>query len=491
MGVIKKQSIANAAVIYIGIVLGFISTIYLYPNILTPDQYGLTRLMLSISFIGTQFAHLGMKNIAIKYFPYFEDKEQKHNGFLFFTLIIPLLGFLLFLLVLFLGNDLIINYYQDSSALFTYYYWYLIPLVLGVLYFDVINSYVRALQDSIPGSVISDIILRIISIILLLLFFYEGLTFKQFILGFVFSYLIKPFLLLLHLYNKNELFLKPNFGILNTTLIKRIGNYGFYVLLGGMATLIVNNIDIIMLGSLSGLTNTGIYAIAFYIGNVIVVPQKAIGKIAPSLISKNLKENNLRKVEKIYKSASLNQLIAGFLVFIGIWGNLDNLMEILPENYASAVWVIIVVGLSKLFDMAAGNNGAIILNSKYYKFNLYAIGFLVFISIGLNYWLIPILGIMGAAIATAISLFLYNILKGVFIWLKFRMQPLSPKLIIVFALSAIILWGSLQIDRIGGLYLDIIIRSSAITILYSAGILAFNVSDEVNKIWANIKNKIL
>lgn len=489
MGVIKEQSIVNTVVIYIGIVLGFISTIYLYPNILTPDQYGLTRLMLSIAFIGTQFAHLGMKNIAIKYFPYFEDKELKHNGFLFFTLIVPLLGFLLFLLVLFLGNDLIIDYYKDSSALFTDYYWYLIPLVLGVLYFDVINSYVRALQDSIPGSVISDIILRIISIILLLLFFYEWITFKHFILGFVLSYLLQPFLLLVHLYNQNELFLKPNFGILNTTLIKRIGNYGFYVLLGGMATLIVNNIDIIMLGSLSGLTNTGIYAIAFYIGNVIIVPQRAIGKIAPSLISENLKENNLREVEKIYKSASLNQLVAGFFIFTGIWGNLENLMEILPEEYASAAWIIIIIGLAKLFDMAAGNNGAIILNSKYYRFNLYAIGFLVFISIGLNYWLIPILGIMGAAIATAISIFLYNILKGVFIWFKFRMQPLTPKILIVILLSILLLLISVQIDRIGNLYVDILIRSLAITIIYSSGIILFNVSEEANKIWDDIKSK--
>ena len=38
-----------------------------------------------------------------------------------------------------------------------------------------------------------------------------------------------------------------------------------------------------MLGSISGLnTDTAIYTIAFYIGSVIVVPQKSIGKIVLS-----------------------------------------------------------------------------------------------------------------------------------------------------------------------------------------------------------------
>lgn len=447
--------------------------------------------MLSIAFVCTQFAHLGMKNISIKYFPYFQDKAEEHHGFLFFTLFIPFLGFLLYLLFFYFGADIIINYYQNSSTLFVSYYWYMIPMVLGVLYFDVINSYVRALQDSVPGSVISEILLRIVSIILLVLFYYNWIDFAQFILGFVCSYLIQPFLLLIHLYRQGELFIKPNFGILNTTLLKRIGNYGFYVLLGGMATLVVNNIDIIMLGSLSGLTNTAIYAIAFYIGNVIVVPQKAIGKIAPALVSKNLKEDNLDEVEKIYKRSSINQLIPGFLVFIGVWSNLENLLDILPKDYSSAGGVVIIIGIAKLIDMVSGINGAIILNSVYYRFNLYAIIILVVVSVALNYWLIPVYGILGAAIATAVSLFLYNLIKGIYVWIKFRMQPLTPKILIVVGLSALILWGSLQVSRIGNLYIDILIRSVTIAIIYSAGILAFNVSEEVNKIWADIKSKIL
>lgn len=490
MGVIKQQSIVNTFITYIGIVLGFISTIYLYPNFLEPDQYGLTRLLLSVSFVFTQFAHLGMNNTAIRFFPYFEDENNDHNGFLFLVLVVPITGFVLFLGVIFFFDDLLISYY-DTSTYFGDYYLLLIPIVFGLLYFEVINSYVRARLHSVPGSVISEVILRVITILLLVLFWYEWITFEQFMIAFACSYIVQPLLLLLFLFAKGELFLKPNFAYLKTTLVKRMANYGLFAVLGGMTTLIVNNIDIIMLGSLAGLTETGVYAIAFYIGSVIIVPQRSLGKIAPSVVAKHLKEKNYDEIERIYKSSSINQMVPGLLIFIGVVANLHNLNDILPDAYASASPVIIIIGISKLIDMTAGINGAIILNSKYYRFDLISMIILIIFSISLNYWLIPILGMTGAAIATATSLFLYNLIKGIYVWIKFKMQPFSSRILVLIGFSTIVLFGSLQTAYFDNTYLDILIRSVAITLIYSFGVLSLNISEEVNSIWADIKSKFL
>jgi len=490
LGVIKQQSIVNTFITYIGIVLGFISTIYLYPNFLEPDQYGLTRLLLSVSFVFTQFAHLGMNNTAIRFFPYFEDENNDHNGFLFLVLVVPITGFILFLGVIFFFDDLLISYY-DTSTYFGDYYLLLIPIVFGLLYFEVINSYVRARLHSVPGSVISEVILRVITILLLVLFWYEWITFEQFMIAFACSYIVQPLLLLLFLFVKGELFLKPNFAYLKTTLVKRMANYGLFAVLGGMTTLIVNNIDIIMLGSLAGLTETGVYAIAFYIGSVIIVPQRSLGKIAPSVVAKHLKEKNYEEIERIYKSSSINQMVPGLLIFIGVVANLHNLNDILPDAYASASPVIIIIGLSKLIDMTAGINGAIILNSKYYRFDLISMIILIIFSISLNYWLIPILGMTGAAIATATSLFLYNLIKGIYVWIKFKMQPFSSKILVLIGFSSILLFGSLQTAYFDNTYLDIFIRSVAITLIYSFGVLSLNISHEVNSIWKDLRSKFL
>lgn len=491
MGIIKRQGIINSFIIYIGIGLGFISTLYLYPNILTQEQYGLTRLLLSIAFIFAQIVHLGMKNVPIKFFPYFKDKAKNHNGFLFLVLVVPFLGFIFFLLFFFGFKYYLLQYYQDSSELFVDYYLFLIPLVVGIVYFEVTNSFVRSLHDSVPGSIINDIILKIVHILLLVIYFYELISFKLFVGGFVFAYAFQFVLLVGYLIKIGEFDLKPNFSFLDSRLVKEIGSYGMYSLLGGVTSLFVGNIDIIMLGSLVGLSNTGVYAIAFYIGNVIAVPKRSIAKIAAPLISQSLKENNFDDIRNIYTSSSINQIIPGCLLFVGLWANMDNLLQILPPEYSGARWVIIIIGFSKLVDMVTGVNGHIIINSKYYRTDLIFTIFLVLFSVLTNYILIPIYGIIGAAIATALSLFVYNLIKCIYVWIKFKMQPFSKNILTVFLISALLIYLSSLIEMFVGVYIDIVIRSVIITVIFGVSMLLFNVSDEVNKIWADIKRKIL
>ena len=486
MGIIEKQSIRNLILTYLGVGLGFISTLYLFPSILTTEEYGLTRILLSIAFLTSEFTHLGIKNIAIKFFPEFENYKTNHNGLLFLLLAVPLVGYLLFLILFFIFDDWLITKYSVDSNMFGEFHLFLLPLVFGILYFDVINSYVRANNDSIPGTFVNEVLLRVLLIIMLILMNFEVIDFELFIVGFVSCYLVQPTLLLMYVASKKLLFIKPNFKFLSKKLVRRLGSYGFYVMLGGMSHLVVNNIDILMLGSISGLTDTAIYTIAFYIGSVIVVPQKSIGKIAPSIISKHIFNSNIGEVERIYKSSSINQLVLGFLLFTGIVSNIHNIFEILPQEYKGAFWVIIYIGVSKLIDMAGGVNGIIIMNSPYYRFNLIATLFLIIISILLILFLIPKYGITGAAIATMTSLFIYNFAKGLYVYKKYRIQPLSLKIIPVIVVSVLLIIISFQIDTILGTYIDITIRSFLILILYGLIMVYFKISPEVENYWSKV-----
>ena len=104
---------------------------------------------------------------------------------------------------------------------------------------------------------------------------------------------------------------------------------------------------------------------------------------------------------------------------------------------------------------------------------------------------IPRIGMTGAAIATATSLFLYNLIKGIYVWIKFKMQPFSSKILVLIGFSSILLFGSLQTAYFDNTYLDIFIRSVAITLIYSFGVLSLNISHEVNSIWKDLRSKFL
>ncbi len=59
MGVIIRQSAKSTIVNYFGIIIGFISTMFVMTEFLTPEELGLTRVMLDIAVLLSGFFMLG------------------------------------------------------------------------------------------------------------------------------------------------------------------------------------------------------------------------------------------------------------------------------------------------------------------------------------------------------------------------------------------------------------------------------------------------
>ena len=150
--------------------------------------------------------------------------------------------------------------------------------------------------------------------------------------------------------------------------------YGVYVLVGGISIILVSRIDMMMLGSMledgtgEGLKQIAFYTIAFYIGNAIMVPAKAIASISVPLIAKAWQEKDLDTIKDIYFKSSINQLIIGGVFFLCIWLSIDEIFALLPENFQSGKLVVLYIGFSQIINMLSGLNAQIIINSKYYKY---------------------------------------------------------------------------------------------------------------------------
>ncbi|MDZ7721161.1 MAG: oligosaccharide flippase family protein [Balneolaceae bacterium] len=488
MGIIVRQSISNTIIAYVGIALGFVLTILMFPHILTPDQYGLTRVLISASFISSQFAHLGFQNLVIRYYPFFKKAAPKRHGFLFWIITIPVAGFILFTIIYLLASDTIIQYYRERSPLFVDYYLWVLPLTLFIIYFEVLNNYLRSLRDSTTGSFVNEILQRFISILILAVYFFEWIGFQQFIALFIFSYLIQPLIIGIQIWRKRELQLTPNFSIIRKKLVKGMASYSLYSMLGGLTTVFVWNVDIMMLGSMAGLDDTAVYSIAFYIVSVITVPQQSIHKIAAPLMSDFIKKKQWKEVESIYKKSSLNQLIPGLLIFGLIWIHLDKLYMLLPEVYAAGVWVVFIVGIGKLTAMISGLNGVILSNSKHYRVSFYTNIILVAITIIANYLLIPTYGIEGAALASAMAIIIYNAVKYLYVLLIMGLQPLSSKTFWILLLGASTIYITHVWVDFSFIWLDIAIKSIIFPFTFMAPILYFKVSPDINKLLESLRS---
>ena len=105
-----------------------------------------------------------------------------------------------------------------------------------------------------------------------------------------------------------------------------------------------------------------------------------------------------------------------------------------------------------------------------------------------NNLLIPSYGITGAAIGAALALVTFNLLKFIFIWAKLDLQPFSFSFIKVVIIGSIAWICNMWIPRIDFIIPDMIIRSSAITIVFGTLTLLMKVSPEANDLFKKATN---
>ena len=104
MGIIARQSIKATIATYFGVAVGFFTTFFVLTRFLTAEEIGLTRVLVDAATLFVSLAQLGTSSSIIRFFPYFRQKEHdlrrtSDHGFFFWTVVIPLIGFLLFALL--------------------------------------------------------------------------------------------------------------------------------------------------------------------------------------------------------------------------------------------------------------------------------------------------------------------------------------------------------------------------------------------------------
>lgn len=488
MGIVIRQSIKTTIVTYIGFAIGYVNTLFLFPLVLSKEQIGLTRLLISVSFLFATFASLGAGNIPNKFFPYFRDEKKQHNGFLSLILSIGLMGFVLFVIVFFLLKDVIFDIYSKNSPLLLEYYFYFIPFTLIVVLSTIFESYLIVQQKPILPTFVREIWMRLLVMLGLSAIYFGFFTFTTFTDSIIIYYLLGLLILVIYAKREKILFLKPNFQITKSPHFKEMFIFAGFVIMGNASATIIVNLDSLMLSAYSGLGSAGIYTIAFFIASVIEIPKRSISQVVIPIVSKANKEGDTATLKELYQKTSLNQLIVGGLIFLGIWCNIENAFKLIPngEIYAQGKWVVFYIGISKLFDMATGVNQEIVGTSKYYKIDLLFYLFLVVVAVITNLIFIPLYGITGAALASAISIFLFNTIRFIFLLFVFKIQPFSFSTIKVIAVFFLTLFASYLIIPNSNFIVDLILRSMMVIALFGGLILFLKASQDFQQVVQSI-----
>ncbi len=480
MGIIIKQAIKGSVYSYIGVALGFIITAKLLPSLFSTEQVGLLKILISFSVVFVQIGNLGFNSVTIRKFAYFRNYRNNHNGFLFIALIYFILGIILFLAIFFIIHPVLIKNNIEKSVLLSEYFLYIIPLVFFTQIFAFLDAYYSVLMNAARGTFFKEVLQRIAIIISISLYWINLIDFDQFLSLYIASVCLPTITIIIALINEKQISLRPNFNFLNKTVLLSIVSVSLFGLLNSFTSVFIFNIDNLMINYMIGLSATGIYSVMFFFGTIIKIPARSLIKISNVVIAESWKNNDLKTINDVYYKSTISQSVIGILFFLGIWGNIDNILRFMPEEYAAGKFVILFISLGNLIDMISGVNGSIIGTSSKYKYQTAFMIFLLISVVGLNYLFIPIWGITGAAIASMLSLFLFNLARHLFLVYTYKMQPFTFRHLLIFLIGIISYLSSLLIPQMGNLIIDLFIRSMVLSMIFLLPIYFLNLSEDIN-----------
>lgn len=491
MGIIARQSIKGIIVTYIGVAVGFLTTFFVLTRFLSAEEIGLARVLVDAATLFIGLAQLGTNTSIIRFYPYFKDADTRDHGFFFYTLVVPLFGFLLFATIYWACHVPLGNWFGEKSPLFMDYYYLVLPLAFFMLYQTIFETNANVLMRIVVPRAVRELVVRVGMLVLYLLYAFRILSMDGFVIGLCLNYAIAALINLAYLFAIGRVSLRPDLTFLrnNPSLVRNYLLYTGFLFISAIAGVLAPTLSSFFITAKMGLDSTGVYAIATYIAVVISIPYRSVTAIASPQLAHAIKEQNKEEASHLIHQVSNNLLLIGGMIFLAIWFNIDLIFHLLPNGntYAVAKNVVLILGINQIIIATLSIVLSAISYSRFYVFSLFLSFFLTIASICLNNYLIPLYGMNGAAMSNLIAYAVYFALAVLILRFVCRVSIANRQtalaivlIIVLFVLNA--LWQ--HFFPIANLWLSSVLRT---VVLLGCGVSVaclWRLSPELNRLVA-------
>lgn len=486
MGIVIRQSLKGTFVNYIGVLLGLVTQFYIVTRFLDPEVIGLTKVLYEVSFFLSGFALLGSTSSGMRFFPYFKNEENGNNGFLFYSLLLPIIGCILMSLVFIGLEGPITSYFAKNSPTFNLYSHYVIPLMLMLTFWAWGESYANIhMRIAIPKAV-REIGMRVFILIIYVSYGLGYIGVEGLIVAFIACYGICMLTTGIYSLHIGCSTLKHDWGFFTPDLSRKIGFYTVFLLVSAVSGNIMNQLDIFMLSGVKGLYSAGVYTIAVYMAEIVNMPARNITPISSPIAAEAMKNGDLHKAQELYQQVSIHQMLASTVLLVIVWVNLDCIFAVMPngEKFAEGKYVVLLLGISKIIYGTLNFGNTLVSYSRYYYWTLYLTIFLTLMTIGTNLYFIPRMGVTGAALATLLACVISYSYQQYLVQCKVHANPFTWKHIRVIVVAAVMLGIDLILPSMESVspWLDLCVRTSVLVAVGGVLIYRFRVSEPLNNL---------
>jgi len=181
---------------------------------------------------------------------------------------------------------------------------------------------------------------------------------------------------------------------------------------------IESNVDTIMLGGLGTLKDVGIYSVAARLGLLTALISMVVNSAISPKLASLYNDSRIAELEIMVQRVTKGLTFAGivfvtFFILAGSW-----LLDFWGPEFREAYLVLIFISIGQFFKVATGASGHILIMCGHEKTMSYiSVSALIF-NIILNFIFIKFMGALGAAIATAITVAMSNVIRVYFVHKK-------------------------------------------------------------------------
>jgi len=362
--------------------------------------YSMTVLILTLAML---VGALGIPAATVKYAAQYKEREEFHS-FVSCSIINSLLFGVIVSLFLFLFSPILSDIFHMPELD------HLIKLISFTIPFSLGNRILLGFLNGLRkmklyafGNVFSKILLFILTGIFIVI----GWGIPGAVLAWVLSEII-TFIILQTVTIKYFHFTTQHY--IKTT--KTILPFGSKLFLAESTHVLDSNIDTLMIGYFMTANDVGIYAIPIALATGLLLIPGAMSTVSYPIITEYFNKKTYKSLEEIIqKSMKYSFLILSFMSLILILFGEDIILFLLPREFLSAYIPLVILMLALIFygSFASVGYGFTAMDRPdiSYKVN----GIAVVINFCLNVVFIPILGIVGAAIATSTTFILRPVIN--------------------------------------------------------------------------------
>lgn len=412
-----KQAFLFTAINYIGVLIGVISTVLIYPQ--DKEMLGVIRFVDACAQILFPIIVLGSTHALINFYPNLTENLQKK----LFSFSLLSLGKLALLVggLIYIGSF----FYKGDDIKYVYMGF---PLAIAMAYIELFRRQATNLQKLSFPTFFEKIIPKIALPAVFLMVIYAGYTINQAIGYYIIAYYIVAFVIGGYIYKYFQYKWYWNYNDLFQSLSKKeYYAYSLFAFAGSFGSFFAFRVDSLMIPYFISYEANGTYNIGVTLASTLAIPATGVFALYAPVISDLIKRVQLRELNQKYKEVARNLFFIGMLLFTCVSVGIEPLFRLLPtyDKLAPSIPIIYLLGVNVVINMSTGFNSEIISYSKYYRFNLVSILSLMVLNVALNYLLLTqtTLGIFGVGLASLLSLTLFNIAKTYYIYHKMKLWP--------------------------------------------------------------------